>query len=175
MRAVVIYESIYGNTHRIADEIAAGLQPTMDVVVVPAATATPSFLADADLLIVGGPTHAHSISRQSTREEGVRKGRLPDSDLRVDPDAEDPGLREWFETLSEFDGRRAAAFDTRVDINPALSGRASKRIAKRLRHHGFDLVAEPESFLVDKGSHLLAGEAERARAWAENLCHVVTA
>ena len=175
MRAVVIYESIYGNTHRIADEIAAGLQPAMEVEVVPAAMATPSFLDGADLLVVGGPTHAHSLPRQSTREEGVRKGRLPDSGLEIDPDAEDPGLREWFETLSEFDGRRAAAFDTRMDMNPALTGRASKGIAKRLRRHGFDLVAEPESFLVDHGSHLVAGEAERARAWAETLRNVIAA
>ena len=65
--------------------------------------------------------------------------------------------------------RRCAAFDTRIDAPAALTGRASKGIAKRLRRCGFDLVAEPESFLVDKHNHLLEGEAERARAWGAAL------
>ena len=44
---------------------------------------------------------------------------------------------------------------------PLLTGRASRGIEKRLIKVGYDLVADPESFLVDKQSHLLPGEAER--------------
>ena len=49
---------------------------------------------------------------------------------------------------------------------PLLTGRASKGIEKRLAKHGYDLVADPESFIVDKQNHLIDGEAERARQWA---------
>ena len=64
---------------------------------------------------------------------------------------------------------RAAAFDTRLDAAPLLTGRASKSIAKMLRAAGFELAAAPESFLVDKDTHLIAGEEQRAQAWGAGL------
>jgi flavodoxin len=54
MRAVVVYESMYGNTHRIANAIAAGLEAAFDVRVVPVSHAGPEVIADADLVVVGG-------------------------------------------------------------------------------------------------------------------------
>ncbi len=175
MEALVVYESIFGNTHQIADQIANGLRPTMDVSVTAVGNLTPEMLAAAELVVVGGPTHAHSLSRASTRADGIRRAELPDSERRVDPDAEDPGVREWFESEPDGHGTNAAAFDTRVDMSPAISGRASKRIAKRLRHHGFALIAEPESFLVNRDDRLVVGEAARARTWATTLGQLVTA
>src|SRR5690242_19397342 len=68
MRAVVVYESMYGNTHLIADAIGRGLvAAACQVDVVPVDRAGQQMLADADLVVVGGPTHAHGISRDSTR------------------------------------------------------------------------------------------------------------
>ncbi len=173
MQALVVYESVFGNTHQIADQIANGLRSSMTVAISPVGNLTAEMLAAAELVVVGGPTHTHSMSRPSTRAEGVRRAGLPDSELRLDPDAEDPGLREWFETGPDGHGIRAAAFDTRVDMNPAITGRASKGIAKRLRHHGFELISEPESFLVNRDDRLVVGEAARARAWATTLGAVV--
>lgn len=66
-------------------------------------------------------------------------------------------------------GGRAAAFDTRANMSPVLTGRASKGIAKQLRRHGFDLVAEPESFLVTKDTYLEPEETARARRWGRDL------
>ena len=63
MRAVIIYESMFGNTHAIADAIAKGLEPLDNVVVVPVVEAGRERLGDADLLVVGGPTHFHGMSR----------------------------------------------------------------------------------------------------------------
>ena len=54
-------------------------------------------------------------------------------------------------------------------VSALLTGRASHGIEKRLIKLGYDLVADPESFLVDKTSHLLPGEAERAVEWAAEL------
>ncbi len=70
-------------------------------------------------------------------------------------------------------GASAAAFDTRIDGPATLTGRASKGIARRLRHHGLELIAGPESFLVDKHNHLLDGEADRAQEWASKLATTV--
>ena len=67
MRAVIVYESMFGNTHAIADGIGKGLEPMLQVVVVPMAEAGRERLGDADLLVVGGPTHFHGMSRPSSR------------------------------------------------------------------------------------------------------------
>ncbi|MEZ5297611.1 MAG: hypothetical protein R2697_15455 [Ilumatobacteraceae bacterium] len=69
---------------------------------------------------------------------------------------------------------RAAAFDTRADAPEILTGHASHGIAKRLRKHGFELVAEPESFLVDKQNHLVDGEDVRAAEWGEAVAAAAT-
>jgi hypothetical protein len=63
MRAVVVYEPMYGNTHPVADAIGAGLRTAFDIRGVPVSLADPEVLADADLVVVGGPTHARWISR----------------------------------------------------------------------------------------------------------------
>jgi hypothetical protein len=174
MKAVVIYESMYGNTHLIANAIGKGLSETADVVVIPVGEAEPSVLNDADLIVVGGPTHVHSVSRPSTRKAAVAAADKPESDLVVEPDAAGPGLRDWFATLAWKNGR-AAAFDTRLHAPAVLTGRASKGITRMLRHHGFTVVADPESFLVTKANYLEPDEETRARDWGAQLAAVVGA
>lgn len=168
MRAVVVYESMYGNTHLVAAAISQGLVGGGEVSVVPVDEATAELLDGADLLVVGGPTHAHGMSHASTRAGAVDAAKKPDSDLSLDPDAEGPGLRDWFSSLGPLDAE-AAAFDTRMHGPPALTGRASKGIARKLRHHGLALLDEPMSFLVTKDNHLEPGEEAHARAWGEQL------
>ena len=68
MRAVIVYESMFGNTHAIADAVGKGLEPMLEVVVVPLAEAGGERLGDADLLVVGGPTHFHGMSRPRSRK-----------------------------------------------------------------------------------------------------------
>lgn len=170
MRAVVVYESMFGNTHVVADHIATGLAATHEVSVVPVHDATPELLNGVDLLIVGGPTHMHGMTSEKSRAMAVETAAKPDSDVALDPDAEGEGLRDWFDDLPELRDVRAVAFDTRIgSVAPIMSGRASKGISRRLRHHGMDLVGEPESFLVDAENHLIEGEAERATAWASTV------
>ena len=170
MKAVVVYESMYGNTHVVADAIGRGLASGGEVVVVPVAKAAPALVTDADLLVVGGPTHAHGMSRPSTRQAAVDQAK----DNPIDPSASGPGVREWLATMPPV-AASAAAFDTRAGVAPALlTGRASKGIAKQLHQHGFGQVAEPESFLVDKDNHLEPGEEERAEEWGARLAAAVT-
>ena len=165
MRAVVVYESMYGNTRVVAEAIAEGLARTCDVDVRPVADTEADVVRDVDLLVVGGPTHVHAMSRPSTRHSAAhdieRKGR---GDLVLEPGAEGTGLREWFDGLGQGSAL-AAAFDTRIDVSAVVSGRASRGIARLLRRHGMALVVPPESFMVSKTSHLLPGERKRAVDW----------
>jgi hypothetical protein len=168
MNAVVVYESMYGNTHVVADAIGAGLATQMSVTVVPVGRADRALLESADLLVVGGPTHVHGMSRDSTRTAAVQDALKPGVSLQLDADAEGPGLRDWFPMVDGLD-LACAAYDTRIDISPVLSGRASRGISKQLRKRGLHEVIEPESFLVDKENTLEDGEADRARAWGEKV------
>ena len=168
MRAVVVYESMYGNTHLVADAIGAGLSAGFDVSVVPVSQVSQATLADADLIVVGGPTHAHGMTRTVTREAAVKAADKPAGGLTVEPDALGPGLREWFGSLGQYPVK-AAAFDTRMHGPAVLTGRASKGVARLLLAHGFDVAAEPQSFLVTKQDRLKLHETARAREWGTRL------
>jgi len=173
MRALVVYESMYGNTHLVADAIGAGLGTVFDVSVVPISRADPAVLDEAALVVVGGPTHVHGMSRAATRKAAVEAADKPASPLKLEPDAPGPGLRAWFASLGHYPVK-GAAFDTRMHGPAALTGRASKGVARLLRTHGFEVIAEPESFLVTKQDRLEPQEQDRARDWAAKLAAGIT-
>ena len=168
MRALVVYESMYGNTHEVARNIADGLRTNYEVTLVPVAGATADLVAGADLLVAGAPTHMHGLPSVATRQMAARAAAKDGSALRLDPDAGDPGLPEWLNDLGYRDGL-AAAFDTRIKGVPVITGRASRAIARLLKRHGYRLAAAPESFLVSWETTLLDGEAGRARRWGMTL------
>lgn len=168
MRALVIYESMYGNTRVVATNIAAGLRDTYEVTLVSVANATAELVAKADLLVVGAPTHMHGLSTASSREAARKAAAKPDSGLTLDPDAGGRALRDWLAGLAVGHGL-AAAFDTRLAAAPVLTGRASRGISRLLRRHGYRLVAPPESFVVTKLNTLADGESSRARRWGTAL------
>ncbi len=165
MNALVVYESVYGNTRRIADAVAEGLGGAA-VVSVPEAA---SRVGAADLVVVGGPTHMHGLATQRSRQMAAEAAHEDDA-ITIDPSATaEPGLRKWLSDLPDRRGARAAAFDTRLDKSPLLTGVAARGIAKRLRHHGYEVLAT-ESFLVeDSEGPLEDGEMDRARTWGAQL------
>ena len=165
MRALVIYESIWGNTEQLAREVAAGIGDQTEVVAAESAQA--AIDADIDLLVVAGPTHAFSMTTETTRNSARQQGaeRIPAR-----------GIREWIETLSS--PARAvpvATLDTRV-VSPRLPGSAAKKAMKRLVGLGFRPVAKPETFGVHGYAGPVAdGELERARQWGAKLAGNVAA
>ena len=173
MRALVVYESMFGNTHVVASKIADGLGGTYQVTLVPVAEATPDLLASADLLVVGGPTHMHGMSSTSSRRMAAKAAAKQDSELSLDPDAAGPGVHDLLKRLGAGPAQ-AAAFDTRINGVPAFTGRASRGISRLLKRHGCRLLAAPESFLVTSQSTLVEGEAARARRWGAALGAIAT-
>ena len=161
MIALVVYESLYGNTRDVAEAIATGLG---DATVVSVQDAL-SQVTEAELLVVGGPTHVHGLTSRRSRTAGVENAHGD-----VEPGAGDgPGLRDWLADLPRVANAHAAAFDTRARGPRALTGSAAHGIARRLRHHGYRLLPT-ESFLVQGGEGpLVDGELDRARAWGETL------
>jgi hypothetical protein len=168
MRALVVHESMFGNTEVVAEAIGAGLAAEgIEVDVVPVRDA-PVGLEDIDLLVVGGPTHAFSMSRPATRADAEAKGADHDA-------AEGVGLREWIDRIQPVPRVAVAVFDTKVR-HPHLPGSAARAARKHLRSHGFKAVDPPTTFWVDgMAGPLLDGEEERARAWAADLGAAVVA
>ncbi len=162
MRALLVYESLFGNTEAIARAVAKGLEQHIPVEVVEVGEAPDHVGEDVDLLVVGGPTHVFGLTRESTRESAVEQGAPGPVEGRI-------GLREWLDALSVPRTVPAAAFDTRVD-RPKLPGTAGRAIEKRLNGLGLHLVAKPEHFAVHGTPGPLAeGEVERAARWGGEL------
>jgi hypothetical protein len=163
MRALLVFESMFGNTERIARAIGDGLAGQVEVDVVEVGAAAPTLPAVVELLVVGGPTQGFSMSRKGTRESALKESTDPLVSRGI-------GIREWLEGLSKGRPMAAATFDTRFRKPRGITGSAARAAAKRLRKLGFDLVREPESFFVDKTTGpLLAGELDRAREWGARL------
>ena len=146
MKALIVYDSVYGNTEKIARAIAEAITPSGEVKVLQAGEANPSELESTDLLIVGSPTH------------GGRPTPAVQEFLNKDP------------KLS-LQGINVAAFDTRIPTKLVkVFGYAAGRIARNLKGKGGTLIASPEGFFVtaSKGP-LKEGELERAAGWAKGI------
>ncbi len=174
MHALIVYESVYGNTRATAEAIASGMHGQVDTEVLPVHAADEAAVARAQLVIAGGPTHMHGMTSALSRKQAVDAAEEEGVEVEAAA-AEEPGLRDWLRRV-DGDGRTAAAFDTRIDRSPTLTGAASRGIAKRLRRRGFELVADPESFFVEDSEGPLAeGERERATGWGERLARGLSA
>jgi hypothetical protein len=173
MNTLVVHESHFGNTRSVAEAIAdgiadgiasearAGHQGRVEVVDV---TAAPDRLAaDVDLLVVGAPTHAFSMSRASTRRDARAQG--------ADPGHEARGVREWLETLTPAGVLPdIATFDTRVTAVRKLPGSAARAAGRSVvRHHLGSVVGSTSFFVEDSHGPLADGELDRARAWGRAL------
>jgi flavodoxin len=156
MKALVAYDSAYGNTERIAQAIGEALGSPEDVESVRVGDVRPEQLAGLTFLIVGSPTQKFSPTGATTRllKSVPKKG---------------------------LQGVKVAAFDTRYpasEIEKAgilaflvrMFGYAAEPIAKRLEKKGGELVIPPEGFYVEgTEGPLQEGELERAADWAKQI------
>jgi len=157
VNALVVYESLYGNTKLMAEAVGDGLarEFTTNVVEVGVAPTDPP---ESGLLVVGGPTHQFGLSRKSSRQQGADDSDEPVISLEV-------GIREWIGGLPRVSGAPAATFDTSIR-KPNLPGSAARGAAKRLKKIGYRLLVPGEIFLVEGGKGPITdGELDRAREW----------
>lgn len=160
MKAVVVYESIWGNTAAVARAIAEGIGPGARAL--STAEATPEAIEGVDLLVAGAPIQGFNLPNDRMRA-GIKPDQSPPPDLSA------PTLRSWLERLPEGHAR-AAAFDTKIRWSP---GSAASTIDRELTRAGYVTVAKAEHFIVDgQTGPLREGELERARAWGGRLAEV---
>jgi flavodoxin I len=158
MKTLVIYDSEFGNTEKIAEAIGKALGEETQVTHVEKISA--DHLHEYELVIAGSPT-------QGGRPTPLVKeflSRIPDGSLKN-------------VKVTGFDTRIASAGQSfMMKFFMGILGFAAGRIARRLEAKGGQLVKEPEGFIVDgKEGPLHAGEIERAEAWAYTIAQTVAA
>ena len=141
MHVLILCDSKFGNTKRLAESMVAALGDTHEVTLRSADEGLGP-VAGVDVLVVGGPTHAHGASQPLKRALAA----LPEGSLTA---------------------ARAATFDTRFRMARILTGSAAASASKTLKRAGAEIVASPESFFVsrDDPPTLDPGELDRAGAW----------
>lgn len=154
MNTLIIYDTLYGNTEKIAEAISKGFPSTYKIKVLPVEKTTLDDLKDIELLIVGSPTHG-----------GNTKPSLQ-SFLKLIPSN---SLKEV--KVCTFDTR---FLESRLNLPLRLLvktiGYAANKIAKVLVKNGGILIWQPEGFYVkDQNGPLLDGELERATYWAKDI------
>jgi hypothetical protein len=166
--ALVVYESMFGGTRQVAEAITEGLARSARCTVVEVGAAPSLVDSDVDLLVIGAPTHAFGLSTPDTRHQAQAETTTPILSRGL-------GVREWLPAVVVLSPRtRTAAFDTRVKQR-WVPGSAAHKIAHALAHRGLSPATGPISFRVDgMTGPLLDGELDRARAWGEDLGHLVT-
>ena len=169
-RALVVYESVFGDARAIAHAVADGLSSALPADVVAAAQAPVEIGPDVGLLVVGGPNHGFGMPRPSTREGAVTQYGADIADTTT-------GLHEWLDVVRTAGGLPAAAFDTRSD-HPRLLitlDHAARTEEKLLGALGARIVAPAEHFFVtDAKGPLVEGEEDRARTWGKTLAELVS-
>ena len=181
MEVLVVYESMFGNTRKVAEAIASGVMeaaPTATVRLANTGDVAASDISAVSLVVAGGPTHMLGMSRPTSRRQGIDKNHKNAVPVAAGWSVEAPGVREWIDSLRANGavpvGCLAAAFDTRLNI--PLSGSAARHIRRGLRRIGFYVASKPHSFMVE-GSYgpLCAGEVERAKSWGRFLASMIPA
>jgi hypothetical protein len=160
MKAVVVYESLWGNTAAVARAIAEGIGP--QATALSTAEATAEAVAGADVIVAGSPVLGFTLPTEKMRD-GVRAnpGKAPSP-----PDLSHPSMRSWLEALPVGHGH-GAAFDTQVR---GPFGSAAPKIAEALEKAGYRSLAKPAGFVVaGRFGPLRDGEVERARKWGAEL------
>lgn len=172
MKALVIYESMFGDNQQVAQAVAAGLSASgVDAEAVEVGVAPTYVPADVQFLVVGSPNHAWSMPRPSTRSDAAGKADGPLVSQGV-------GVREWLHQATLPVDVATAAYDTRGQGPKAVVrfDHASDSIEKGLKRLGGRRIAPAEHFhVVDVTGPLAPGEVDRARAWGAALAGLLVA
>lgn len=159
MKALVVYDSTFGNTERVAQNIGDRLGASYQVSIMRVGDFLVEHLKDLDLLIVGSPTQRFNPTSGTTQFLKT----LPSGSLRgIDVAAFDTRL-----TVEEIESLGILSFFVRI------FGYAAEPIARRLKSKGGVPTIDPAGFYVEgMEGPLVAGEFERAGDWAKQIAGI---
>jgi flavodoxin len=154
MKILIIYDSMYGNTEKVAKEMAKVISKSNEVKILKVSEFKPENLKSVDWLIIGTPTQGGQAS-QKIQEfiKNIKNGSLKNIDVSVFDTGIPKEGQKWF---------------LRTVIQ--IIGYASPKIAGSLQSKGAKMIGEPETFWVnDREGPLLNGELKRAGDWIKKI------
>ena len=158
MYALVVVESCFGNTHAVAEAMAACLIESGVEVALVAASEAPEEPV-ADLVVVAAPTHNLGLPTTASRARAREAG----------SDMPEPGVREWLEGAKALKGVRLVAIDTAVA--GMFSGSAAKAAVRLAKSRGWTAERVPSFVVTGQRGPLRDGELDKARALGRALAH----
>lgn len=162
MTALIVTESLFGNTLAIAKAIGEGIEAIRgpeSAHVVHASEAPLAISAEVDLLVVGAPTHTLSMPNAGTRRDAVRQGALV---------TERFGVREWIAAVDIAPGLPVATFDTSIPERRPF-GSAALAASHALAERGARTTVGPSFWVTGMEGPLADGELARATLWGREL------
>ena len=155
MKALIVYDSVYGHTEKIAQAIGKGLTNKYEYSVVKGNNVGKNQLEELNLLIIGTPTHG---------------GRWTEA------------IRDFLKEISgmKLEGVKVAVFDTRTESTGIIGGierifgRVAPRLAEEMKKHERNVIIEPEGFVVKgRKGPLKEGELQRAENWGNQIAEIL--
>jgi flavodoxin len=153
MKILVVYDSMFGNTQKVAEAIGSELKKKSETTIMPVGIVNEDQLNSVDLLVLGSPTHGGQATEK---------------------------IREFIRNISgkKHKNLKAAVFDTRFEkeshglflkIVMKVFGFAANKMATTLEKNGIRVV-DIEGYIVEgKEGDLKKGELERARKWVNSI------
>ncbi len=155
MKVLIVYDSVFGNTEKVARAMGAALEEPAEVAVKHVGDVTSDDLTGVSALIVGSPTRKFTAT---------------------------PAIKAWIKGLppGSLEGVHVAAFDTRIEVTDdtpgilrffvKLFGYAAEPMAAKLVKKGGTQGLEPAGFIVEGTEGPMGeGELKRAAAWAARM------
>ncbi|MFH0993155.1 MAG: flavodoxin domain-containing protein [bacterium] len=161
MKVLVLFDSVFGNTKKIAEAVADGFKEVkVSCLLLHAGEVKPEDIAAADLIVIGSPTRAFHATEAVVK--ALRNPHLP------------------------FNGKRFAAYDTRIDPADIASkffrkivssfGYADDQISRLLKKRGAsELLPAMGFFVTSSEGPLKKKETENAFLWSKQLFEKLTA
>lgn len=156
MKVLIVYDSVFGNTEKIAQVIGNAMGSQAEVNILRVGNVKQENLRGLDMLIVGSPTRAFKPTKEIINflngfpKNGLKGVKVAAFDTRF--------------TMSAIEESRVLPFLVR------LFGYAAKPISNRLEKKGGELIIPPEGFFVEGvEGPLKEGEIERAASWAKEI------
>jgi len=157
MKVVIIYDSLFGNTKKIAESIKSGFGDEFDTKIIHAKEAKSTDVENIDLLIIGSPTHAGSFTK---------------------------AIKKFISSLSNsaLENIKVCTFDTSIPSEGQgafgkfiikVFKNASPRLMKALVNKGGQEVSKEIFWVLDSEGPLMDGESVRAEKWTEEICETV--
>lgn len=172
MSILIVYESLFGATHEVAEEFAIAARAVTTVEVKAVEDVDPTAIPHAELIVLGAPTHHRGLSTANSRADAELIADDPFSGNHLERDAT-TGMREWLGQAVLPAGSVYVAFDTRIRGPRLFVGSAAHRIQAFLDDRRMIVVAPPESFLVMDNNRLEPGERGRAGEWGDRVARTL--